>query len=273
VAQIRADSELRRGISRWLSDGNGELRGLAPVEIVRRARERFGVTEAMGGARSRGDALSFGEWVTLGATYLRSCVHDVFDLLGGLWHDTLPPSETATLVASKDVGTSGSWRAFSHVAEVKVGSFRRGALRFVLRVVGKLSQTASIAGKVPGVEAVHSARFMFLEDGRLIFLGDFDASVESTLARAAERARGLVGMIWSHTRGFPVSFGWYTGGARDSDKLRDFARAGVLVTPFSYSGYPELGTREVRENAEIRRLLSDAGDEASARQLLSLVRD
>jgi hypothetical protein len=286
VPRIRADFALRNALSRWLSEHDRELRALAPVEIVRRAGERFGAAdevpetlgaaEALGGTEARAGTaspLTFGECVALGFTFVRSCLHDLGDLFGGLWHDTLTSSGSTAALALGPIRTSGSWRTFSHVAEVKAGHFRRSALRLVLRLLDKLSRKASARGKVLGAEAVQSAGFTLLEDGRLIFLADLDASVESALERAAERARGLVGMIWSHTRGFPISFGWYQGGARDVAKLRDFARHGELRTPFRYSGYPELGPRQIHDNAEIRRILSGTLDDAGARRLLSLVRD
>ena len=291
VPQIREDFALRSALSRWLSEHERELRVLAPAEIVRRAGERFGVprerTEPRDGTEMRegteigaaavrqvgAPPLAFGEWVALGVTFLRSCIHDVGDLFGGLWHDTLTSSGSVPSLTAGSTGTSDSVRTFSHVVEVKAGRFRRRALRLVLRLLDKLSQVASARGKVLGVEAVQSASFVLLEDGRLIFLADFDASVESVLERVAERAPGLVGMIWSQTRGFPISFGWYRGGARDTAKLRDFARQGRLRTPFGYSGYPALGARQIRENAEIRRIFDGALDDAHARRLLSLVRD
>ncbi len=280
VPQIRADFALRNALSRWLSEHDRELRALAPIEIVRRAGERFGaaraVAETLGATETlvgTASPLTFREWVALGLTFVRSCLHDLGDLFGGLWHDTLTSSGSAAALAPEPIGTSGSWRTFSHVAELKAGDFRRSALRLVLRLLDKFSWKASARGKVPGAEAVQSAGFVLLEDGRLIFLADFDASVESALERAAERARGLVGMIWSHTRGFPISFGWYQGGARDVAKLRDFARHGELRTPFRYSGYPELGPYQIHDNAEIRRILSGTLDDAVARRLLSLVRD
>ncbi|HSU38873.1 MAG TPA: hypothetical protein VLJ38_04865 [Polyangiaceae bacterium] len=285
VPQIREDFALRSALSRWLSEHERELRVLAPAEIVRRAGERFDVpregTATREGTEKRDAAvrqvgasqLALGEWVAFGVTFLRSCIHDVGDLFGGLWHDTLTSSGSVPSLTAGATGTSGSVRTFSHVVEVKAGRFRRRALRLVLRLLDKLSQATSARGKVLGVEAVQSASFMLLEDGRLIFLADFDASVESVLERVAERAPGLVGMIWSQTRGFPISFGWYRGGARDTAKLRDFARQGRLRTPFGYSGYSALGARQIRENAEIRRLFDGALDDARARRLLSLVRD
>jgi hypothetical protein len=286
VPQIRADFALRSALSRWLSEHDPALRALSPLEIVRRAAERFGVTHAGAGGRvdeeERGGTgsrqleasrLTLREWAALGLTFLRSCVHDLGDLFGGLWHDTLTSSGSAPALAPEPTGTSGGLRAFSHAAELKTGRFRRSALRLVLRLLAKFARAASASGKVRGAEAVQSAGFMLLEDGRLLFWGDFDVSLESVLERAAERARGLVGMIWSHTLGFPLSFGWYQGGARDVARLRDFARHGELRTPFRFSGYPELGARQIHENAEIRRLLSEAVDETGARRLLSLVRD
>jgi hypothetical protein len=292
VSRIHADAELRRALSRWLTANEGELRALPPLEIARRAQARLGsgagatvasvaaeVTNPLVAAAPAesvtplvASALTLTDWIALAVTFVRSLVHDCCDQLRDLWNDTLPSSELARRVASF-TGENGSVHCFSHLAELRPGRFRRSALRFALRLLAKLSRGASAAGKLRQLEVVRSARWMVLEDGRLLFLAELDGSVENALARAAERARAVVGMLWSHTRGFPTSFGWCLGAAGDPARLRSWAYAGELRTPLRYSAYPSLGARELRENAEIRDLVTGALDTAQARRLLLLLRD
>ncbi len=275
---IRADGELRTALSRWLTDGDGELRPLPALEVARLAQARFSPSLVVGArveARPLSETsivatLSLADWLGLAGASFRSLVHDGVDWLAALWHDTVDAGRPARALVPPELGAA---RAFSHAALVKPGPFRRAALRLGLRLLAKLSRAATLAGKVPGLETVRDARFMLLEDGRLLFLADFAEGVDVALARLAERASGLLGMIWSHTRGFPASFGFWWGGARDGARLQAWARGGELRTPLSYCAYPELGTREVEENAEIRGLLASTLDEARARRLLSLVRD
>jgi hypothetical protein len=276
VSRIRADGELRSGLSRWLSERDHELRALSALEIVERARGQL-APSVVDGARADeavvvappvGARLPLGDALALAVTCVRSFAADCFALVAALWHDTLPSSAPGA-----PTNEAGVARCFSHVAAVKPGRFRRGAVRLALRALGNFAQRATRSGKLLHAEAVHSARFMLLEDGRLLFFADFDASLEAVLSRAAERASSVLGMIWSHTRGFPPGLGFCLGGARDVARFREWAHGGALVTPLSYGAYPELGAREVRENAEIRGLFTAALDETRAERLLSLVRD
>jgi hypothetical protein len=276
VRHIRADGELRQALSRWLTESDAELRARSPLAIARDAQARLAPlasaarsAEAEPVPGSVWSALSVGDWLALAGTALRAFVHDVFDLLSALWHDTLPASRPALATEASD--EAAPW--FSHAAMLKPGSFRRAALRLALRVSAKLARAAAVVGKVRALEPVHAARLMLLEDGRLLLLAELDASRPAALAHFSARASAWLGLIWSHTRGFPASFGFGFGGARDAVGLRAWAKAGALRTPLCYSAYPELGTREIAENAEIRRLLASALDEAGARRLLALVRD
>jgi hypothetical protein len=278
VPSIRADGELRAALSRWLTECESELRTLPALEVARLAQARLAPSGA-GSARvearssletSLAATLSLGDWLGLAGAALRSFVHDLGDWVAALWHDTVESGRSAPALELTELGTV---RSFSHAALLKPGRFRRAALRFGLRVLCKLSRAATTSGKVAGLETVHAARFMLLEDGRLLFFADFAEGVDVAFARLAERASGLLGMIWSHTCGFPASFGFWWGGARDGARLQAWARGGELRTPLCYSAYPELGTLDVHENAEIRGLLASTLDETRARRLLSLVRD
>jgi hypothetical protein len=80
-------------------------------------------------------------------------------------------------------------------------------------------------------------------------------------------------MIWSNTVGFPTTFAWVLGGARDEAGFKRWTRARQLPTPLWYSAYPELSVAEVRKNAEIRAILSRELDEAGARRVLEVLRD
>jgi hypothetical protein len=277
VERIHADGELRLALSRWLTESESELRTRSALEVAREAQARLAPVPAAAwpapAARSPGSiwsALSAGDWLALSVTALRSFVHDAVDWLSALWHDT-PGLRREPFAAP--AARAATTRCFSHTATLKPGSFRRVALRLALRVSAKLARAATVSGKVSGLEPVHAARLMLLDDGRLLFFAELDASLESALAHFSARASALFGMIWSHTRGFPSSFGFGFGGARDAVGLRAWAEVGSLRTPVCFSAYPELGAREISENAEIRRLLASTLDEAGARRLLSLVRD
>lgn len=273
VARVQADARVRAELARFLDAHDAELRPLSPLEVVTSAQTALGVAPAPVMAprlRSTDEArrvLDASDWARLALTCVRAALHDVGDVLGALWHDTSAPPYPARAVTAP----LGVQRCFSHVARLKPGRFRRAALRFALRTLGTLSRPTSAAGGTCG--AIHAARWVLLEDGRLVFLCNHDGSFAAAIARFAARSSALVSMIWSQTRGFPASFGWLFGGARDRTRLLAFAAAGELTTPLWYSAYPELGASEVRDNAEIRTLLAGELDAPRAERLLALVRD
>jgi hypothetical protein len=283
VERVRADARLRSELVHFLDAHDAPLRHLSPVDVVVRAREAIGVavrgrhtdTSCRGGSTPNArPALAFGDWISLAVTGMRSLVHDAFDVLRALWHDAggRPSGVRVEPIAPARLGVQ---LCFSHVARAKPGRFRRAALRLVLRVTSALASAATFAGRLAGGGRVHSARWVLLDDERLVFFCNHDGSFAAVLGAAVERVRvsAVLSMIWSQTLGFPPSFGWFVGGARDETRLREFARAGELSTPLWYSAYPELAASEIDVNAELRALLSGELDAEAAERLLALVRD
>jgi hypothetical protein len=273
VERVQADARVRSELARFLDAHDPELRALTPLEIVTSAQAALGIEPANGIAprlRSKNEAhgaLALRDWARLLLTWLRAALHDVSDVLGELWHDTSVRLDGAPPVTAEPLGAQ---RCFSHVARVKPGRFRRAALRFALRTLGAVAPARSTNGRFG---SLHAARWVLLEDGRLVFLCNHDGSFAALLAEVVARSSALISMIWSQTRGFPASFGWLAGGARDQTRLTAFAAAGELATPLWYSAYPELGASEVSDNAEIRALLAGALDAPRAERVLSLLRD
>lgn len=274
VERVQADARVRAELARFLDTGGAELRALSPLEIVTSAQAALGVEPASDPAprlRSTNDAqrrLPFRDWTRLALTWLRAVAHDVFDVLRGLWHDTPRELAAPRAPATEPLGVQ---RCFSHVARVKPGRFRRAALRFALRTWGTVAHALSTTLQREG--SLFAARWVLLEDGRLVFLCNHDGGFGAVLAAAAARSSALLSMIWSQTLGFPTSLGWLAGGARDQTRLSAFAATGALTTPLWYSAYPELGASEVSDNAEIRALLAAELDAPRAERLLALVRD
>jgi hypothetical protein len=275
VERVQADAELRSKLARFLDAHDAELRALSPLEIVTSAQTALGVEPVDGAAprwRSPNEVLAvlrFRDWARLALTWLRAAAHDAHDVLGALWHDT--NRELAGARGVTAVEALGVQRCFSHVARVKPGRFRRAALRLALRTWGTLSSALCAGSRLDG--PLHAARWVLLEDGRLVFLCNHDGSFAAALAALVARSSALVSMIWSHTLGFPASFAWLAGGARDEVRLTAFAAEGELATPLWYSAYPELGASEVSDNAELGALFGGAVDARRAERVLALVRD
>ena len=288
VQDVQAGARLRADVARVLDEHGEKLRALAPLEIVESvravltrevaspgaARLRAGPQATMARERPAETATTgqivLHQGLALATTWLRSLLLDLSDALRALWHAA--PKGGAKREPGQAV-PPGAERCFSHVAQLKPGKSRRAALRLALRVLDELTALATARGTLAGAQSIHGARWVLLEDGRLVLLGDFADSPFALLGGLAARAGSALSMLWSHTRRFPLSFGWRFGGARDEARLRRFARDGAVETPLWYSAYPELGGREIRENAEICRLWAGQLDDAGARRLLALIKD
>jgi hypothetical protein len=286
VARIQADARLRRELGRYLDRHRSALEPLPARELVQRAQaavralgpeagfEIVSVERALPGEHKSVLRVLAEHVLSLVGTVLLAVVYDLSDLLGRLWRDTAPSTPNAELVARAGREEAGRLvNGLTHVAELKPGSFRRGALRLALRITDELARAASFSGKLGGIESIHFARWVLLPDGRLVFFSNYDGSWESYLGDFIERAsRGLT-MIWSNTVGFPTTFAWVLGGARDEAGFKRWTRARQLPTPLWYSAYPELSVAEVRTNAEIREILARELDEVGARRVLEVLRD
>jgi hypothetical protein len=283
VTRVRADARLRLELGRFLDANRAELVALPALEIVRRARvalestpgvELGPVERGLAGAPRSTFRILLGHAGSLVSTLLLAAFHDVGDWLRSLWHDTrAPEAEPARLALIAKQEGNAVVRGLTHVAELKPGSFRRGALRLALRVADELAHAAAFSGKLGGIASIHFARWVLLDDGRLVFFSNYEGSFEAYLGDFIERASRALTMIWSNTRDFPASFAWTFGGARDEAGFKRWTRAHQVPTPVWYSAYPELGVREVRLNAEIRETLSAPPDDARACWLLGAVRD
>lgn len=283
VGRVHADARLRVELGRFFDAHRAELVTLPAVEILRRARvaleripgiELGPVDRGLVGAPASALRILLGHAASVVFTVFLAAFHDVGDWLHSLWHDrSLPAPDPSRLAMLAQQEGHAVVRGLTHVAALKPGSFRRGALRLALRVADELAHAAAFSGKLGGIDSIHFARWVLLEDGRLVFFSNYDGSFEAYLGDFIERASRALTMIWSNTRDFPPTFAWVFGGARDEARFKRWTRAHQVPTPVWYSAYPELGAREVRVNAEIREILSAAPNEARARWLLAAVHD
>jgi len=286
VPEVKAAARLRADIARVLDERALELHALEPLAIVERVRAVLAASGSDAGWTGplaqveRGRLLApasparilLRRGPALALAWLRSLVLDVSDALRALWQAE-PRSAWAPSDARAPATAPGSERCFSHVARLKPGKTRRTALRLALSLLDELAALATRGGGLAGTECLHGARWLLVQDGRLVLLGDFDGSPYASLGALSAGAGSALSMLWSHTERFPPTLGWRLGGARDEVRFRRFARDGSLEAPLWYSAYPELGGREVQQNAEIQRLWRSELDPGSAERLLALIED
>jgi hypothetical protein len=138
----------------------------------------------------------------------------------------------------------------------------------MLALLGSLLEAGALGRSAP---AVHTHRFVLLDDGRLLFTDQQDGSLTSLLSALDRRTKALLALVWSCTEGFPRALFGHLLGKTDDDRLLEWLRARDLAAGFCYSAYPSLTVRDVAVNAELRALLAAEPTDARARRLLELV--
>jgi hypothetical protein len=271
VTEIRHDAMLRDSVVELLQRERPTLAGRPPLDLLVAVRRSLGLGSA--GSEPRTAAVREpGEPLLVLARFvplvLRMLLHDVRERVLGLWHDRPEPLRGSAGPGAAAPAGSGPQRAFTHVALVKPGRFRRTALRRALALLGSVLAGGVVARAAPGV---HALRFVLLDDGRLLFTNQQDGSLVSRLAALGRRARALLALVWSSTEGFPRALLGHLLGRADDDRLLDWLRTRELSSGLVYSAYPSLTTRDVAVNAELRALLSAEPTDARARRLLELV--
>ncbi len=159
----------------------------------------------------------------------------------------------------------------THLVPIKPGAFRSATLKFALRIAQEMGERGGRVGRLGELDTIHFARWVILDDGRLLFFSNYDGSWEAYLGDFIDRAWAGLTMIWSNTLHFPTTFGLFFLGARDEERFKRWTRAYQFPTQIWYSAYPSLSVGEVLGNAEIREILAQELDEASAARLCRLV--
>jgi hypothetical protein len=134
----------------------------------------------------------------------------------------------------------------SHVAILKPGWVRRSLLRLVLGTIDTLARITFTTGHLGGIPSIHFARWVILDDGRLVFFSNFDNSWDSYLGDFIDKASAGLTSVWSNTEGFPETRLLLWGGARDGAAFKAWTRAGQIPTQLWYSAYPRASVQNIR---------------------------
>jgi hypothetical protein len=176
--------------------------------------------------------------------------------------------------------------------QLKMGLLRRLTLRLVLFGWNYLAKTWFTEGTLAGIEGIHFARWVLVDDGwkwwpppnkdgrprrlsflrkrrGLLFLSNYDGSWEAYLDNFIDRASLGLTTIWCNTQGFPKTrLHWNaTGrfpyvsismGAQREEEFKHWVRQHQLPTTVWYSRHPDQSVSNIRRNRDIRSL-STAG--------------
>jgi hypothetical protein len=179
--------------------------------------------------------------------------------------DIPPPDHKAiaALAANEDRIVQNHMASLCYL---KPGRFRLNTLRFVLFLT-KLVARVSVSGKLIGLNSLHFAHWVIIDDGRrLLFMTNYDGSWENYLDDFIDKAAIGLTAIWSNTLNFPRTTLLVFGGARDERKFKAIARKTQAFTNVGYSAYPMLTVPAIDNNSAIRDGLATppAGDAVEA---------
>lgn len=184
--------------------------------------------------------------------------------------DRMPPSHQVAALMKQENYFPGAQNHMATISRLKPGWLRRLTLRIAFVVVGS-GRFVGAPGFLGKNGVIHFARWMRLPGTtQLLFWSNFDNTWESYVADFIADAPSGVTAIWSNCRGFPRSKFLFGAGAEDRDRLVHWARRQQKPTLFWYSGYPDLTTARIRNNAAIRQGLASAESDADARDWLAL---
>jgi len=151
---------------------------------------------------------------------------------------TLPVADLDALRAIED-RRGVVQNQITHLAIMKNDWRHRLTARVGLWAVNQVSRFIMNEGQLGGILTIHFARWVTLDDGRLLFLSNYDGSWESYLGEFVDRAHvGLTG-VWSNTDGFPPSRWIVADGATDEESFKSWTRNRQLSTQVWYSSYPK----------------------------------
>jgi hypothetical protein len=154
------------------------------------------------------------------------------------------------------------------------GLFKPGWFRYflaiaILRLTNYAVRHIYNRGSLSGLSSIHFARWVPLDGRRrLFFTSNYDGSLESYMDDFIDKAAWGLNAIFSSGDGFPRTCFLFCGGITDEKAYKRFLPTRQVQTPVWYSAYPHLTTKNVANNAAIRRGLSGRMNEDEARTWL-----
>ncbi len=143
----------------------------------------------------------------------------------------------------------------------KPGWFRWLTARVILAMTDYACRHIYNRGSLSGLNTIHFARWVPLDESRrLFFSSNYDGSLESYMNDFIDKASWGLNAIFSNGAGFPRTAFLFCGGITDEIAYKRFLPTRQVQSRVWYSAYPHLSTKNIANNAEIRRGLSDTLD-------------
>lgn len=180
--------------------------------------------------------------------------------------DIQPRAETIRELTALEDHTSCS--GYTAAAFVKPGLLRQLTVHGLLEFIGWGARHVFTRRSLAGVKTIHFARWIPSGNGRVVFLSNFDGSVESYNNDFIDLVGAGLNLIFSNAQGYPRTTWLIRGGAMNEQKFKDYLRRKQVPTPVWHSAYRHLTVANINRNSKLRAGLSGKMDEQEARQWL-----
>jgi hypothetical protein len=180
------------------------------------------------------------------------------------------PDHVAKLAALEDHDVTNQFSAFG---AVKPGVFRRWTVSFFIWILNYGARHIFNHGYLTRVKTIHFARWVFLDDKRLLFFAsNYDGSLESYMDDFINKVAWGLNLVFSNGVGYPRARWLILDGAKDEQKFKNFIRRHQLPTEVWYNAHPGLTAFDLARNTAIRNGLQRSGmTDADIRDWLRLI--
>lgn len=160
---------------------------------------------------------------------------------------------------------------YTAAAFVKPGVVRSATVRVLLELIGWGARHVFTDASLAGVRSIHFARWIPLDEGRVVFCSNYDGSVESYNNDFIDLVAAGLNLIFSNAYGYPRTTFLIRGGAMREQEFKDYLRRVQVPTPVWHSAYPHLTAATIDRNARLRAGLRGRMSEREAREWLTLI--
>ena len=144
--------------------------------------------------------------------------------------------------------------------------FTLGAFFLITRL---LIRWLFVKGTLMGIPTIHFARWVQLDDKRLLFFSNFDGSWTQYLGDFIDKSGWGLNAIFGNTRLFPRIWFLFFRGAYDEMHFLGWSRSTQIPTQVWYTASVDQSIQNIDDNTLIRNALSRDLGERQAQQFLS----
>jgi hypothetical protein len=167
----------------------------------------------------------------------------------------------------EDLGVQNHMALAARVGRARgLNRLRIWSLRFFLWSLDRIFYRALLPdvyrGRLFGIPTVHSAQWVILDDGRYLFLSNYDHSFTTYLNDFGTQIPSGIQKIWGICDGNP--------GMADVERFKLFVRKAMVPHQVWYRAYPNMSVRQIWNNEGIRKNL--AGDIRDEERMVATMR-